>query len=249
MNFCSSWDWRRDLNADEVVRRDELLLEVSQIQEELVDLEVLAQLPHIVEDDLFFEKLTESIKKSALQLQKNSLIAESNEKKIIAKELYELRKNFDFNHERICLLENQMSNIMEGEIADKVSNFIKDDVLNLEKMTPRFLNIARAKCQDNLNLIKKPDGTDFADKTDRGKFIKDFYMNLYAVPAELQGLNLKGCVKKFLGPEICNNPTVAGMRILPDEQERLDEPISIEELDEAFRGSRHRVLMVSITSS
>jgi exonuclease III len=240
MKYCSPWDWTRDLSAEEVANRDILLSEATQIKERLLDLEELARLPRNVNDDEFFEILTEAIKVSVLKLQKDSLIAERRSKTVLSKELRELRKNFNFNYERIVNLENEMSGIMEREIADKVSNYIKDDILNFEKMTPRFLNIARIKKQDHLSLIKDANGKEFPGPVERGEFIKKFYMDLYRVPSELEGINFDGCVSRFLGPDICSNPIVAGMRISPDEQRALDGPITVDELDKAFKDSNFK---------
>jgi hypothetical protein len=184
--------------------------------------------------------LADAIKNSVLDMQKDSLKRERNVKSGILKELFILRKNYDLNLERISDLENKIAGIIEREVADKVSNFIKDDIINFEKMTPRFLDIARAKRTDSLCLIKDNEGKDFSDPEERGKFITDFYVKLYSVPEELKNVNFDGCVEKFLGEEICNNPIVTGMKICEDDKQRLDEPITLDELDKALQDSNFK---------
>jgi hypothetical protein len=235
--YCSAWSWRPDLDEHELEARDRLLMEVDRIRNELMPLEDLAGFRRSIDDDFFFEALADCTKKAALDLQGRCAGQERLEKKILAKEINLLNKNFDLNSERIVFLENRLSSLVEKEIEDKVSNFVKDDILNFEKMTPRFLNIARASKTDSLSQILSDTGTPFVDIQERSDFITNFYTNLYKVPEELRKVNFNGCVKNFLGEEICNNPYVKGMRITDGDRERLDSPYTAEELDAALEDS------------
>jgi Reverse transcriptase (RNA-dependent DNA polymerase) len=129
--------------------------------------------------------------------------------------------------------EDELAVICEEELRDKVRCFLREDLLNSEKITPRFLNLLRVKNMDCTGTICDDNGAAFSNVTDRSNYIRKFYENLYSVPERFVNKNLSGCVENFLGPEICNNPTVLGMKLSMDERTRLDRPLMVEELDKA----------------
>ena len=130
--------------------------------------------------------------------------------------------------------EDTLNSILEVELEDKVKNYIKTDVINNEKMTPQFLSMAKSFSNDSLSVICNNESVPFNNAAERGLYIKEFYSKLYEIPED-KPANLAGCVEAFLGPEIVNHPTVLGMKISAEEKNRLDEPISLFELDNAAK--------------
>ena len=90
-----------------------------------------------------------------------------------------------------------------------------------------------------LSIIGGDDGQPFATEAERNNHIREFYVNLYKLPAD-KPANLAGCVEKFLGPDICNHPTVLGMKLNLEEKNKLDQPISLLELDNAMKSSNKK---------
>ena len=128
---------------------------------------------------------------------------------------------------------------MEREVEDKVQNYIKDDIILNEKMTPQFLRLAKNNKSEPMSCIKNGDGIKFNSINDRGEYIRSFFEQLYTVP-DTAPLDFRGCVRDFLGEEICNNTVVRGMILTEPEKTRLDQPITLEELDEALASSNKR---------
>ena len=90
-----------------------------------------------------------------------------------------------------------------------------------------------------LSIIGGDDGQPFATEAERNNHIREFYVNLYKLPAD-KPANLAGCVEKCLGPDICNHPTVLGMKLNLEEKNKLDQPISLLELDNAMKSSNKK---------
>ena len=79
-------------------------------------------------------------------------------------------------------LEKKLNYSSERTVAEKVLNFTKNDVLNSEKMTPKFLRIVETFKTDNLSKIVRDHGTPFESKKLRDEFIETFYEKLYEIP-------------------------------------------------------------------
>ena len=141
--------------------------------------------------------------------------------------------------EEIKLVERELNTILESEIEDKVKNYIKEDILWNEKMTPGFLRIAKNNKNEPMSLIKDNTGLAFSRIKDRGEHIRSFYEELYRIPPDAP-VELDGCIDTFLGPEICNNPAIKAMKINQAERERLDSPLTLEELDNALKKSNKK---------
>ncbi len=85
-----------------------------------------------------------------------------------------------------------LNDASEKLIADRLSNYVKNDVLNAEKMTPRFLKIAKKNVESNLSSIRRIDGSPFQNSTERGEHIVNFYEELYKNPPNMP-VNFDNC--------------------------------------------------------
>ncbi len=167
-----------------------------------------------------------------LTLQKNIKTAESSAKKIWTSELATLKKNgYTANFDRICELEKKLNDASEKFIADRLGNYIKLDTLNSEKMTPRFLRIAKDINVSDLSAIVDDGGAPFLNPEDRAEHITGFYETLYKLPDTVPE-NFTNCVSDFLG-DLCNHPAIRGCMLTAAERGRLEADVTITELDEA----------------
>ncbi len=139
--------------------------------------------------------------------------------------------NYTQNFDRICTLESILNDLSEKYISDRLSNFIKTDVLNSEKMTPHFLRLAETQNNVDLTAIMDQKGTPFICDNDRNDFITQFYEDLYQVPDGARS-NFTGCVEEFLG-DLINHPVIRGCMLSEEESTTLEAGLTIEELDEA----------------
>jgi hypothetical protein len=186
-----------------------------------------------VKPDLFFEMLIKNVRNDLLNLQKHIKTVESASRNEWIREVLRLKKaGYEEHFERIAELECLLNDASERLISDRLSNYVKSDVLNSEKMTPRFLKIAEKNVESNLSSIRKSDGSYFQDSTERGEYITNFYEELYKNPVNVPE-NFDNCVENFLG-NLVNHPAIVDSKLTEEERTRLEADFTVEELDAAM---------------
>ena len=193
-----------------------------------------------VEPDEFFELLLDSTRKAMLSLQNKVNSSENRLRNSWLSELTRL-KNMDYeaNVDRIRILEKNLNDASEKLIQDKLQNFVKNDLLNSEKMTPRFLRIAETRQGGSLGNIRGNAGEIFDGEVQRNEYITNFYTELYTVPLTAP-VDFTNCVINFLGNNISNHPVVRGCILTEAERLSLEGDITMEELDEAVESCNMR---------
>ena len=72
----------------------------------------------------------------------------------MSRELATLKSaNYVLNFNRISAIESWLNDASEKFVPDRIGNLIKTDLLNSEKMTPRFLKLVEVQSKTNLNVI------------------------------------------------------------------------------------------------
>lgn len=226
----------QDLDDDELRRQDLLHEQSAAVWTTVLSYERLQQFPRKCDDDAFFEKLILNTSKAALKIQNLAKRAEDQYRDRLRNELkgYKTMGRYSEHHVRILEIEQELNLMEERHNSDKVTNYLKSDVLDNEKITPRFLRIAKSVNNDSLDKIRNNDGTVFESKKKQNDYIVEFYRNLYKVPDTMPA-NFEGCIDSFLGPEICANPLVQLSKLSIEERDRNEVPISIAELDESVK--------------
>jgi hypothetical protein len=96
-------------------------------------------------------------------------------KNYLLKTLVELKKDYIRNQEVIKVTESTLNSISDTEIRSELESYRHFDILNTEKMTPRFLTLVKAqKANCSLDVILDDTGTAFPSETARDRFICDF---------------------------------------------------------------------------
>jgi hypothetical protein len=187
-----------------------------------------------VSADLFFERLVENTRLDMVNLQMHIKTVESMQRKEWIAEVTSLkREDYEGNIDRIIHLEGNLNDASERYITDRLSNYVKHDLLNSEKMTPHFLRIAEKRMETNLSNIRQDDGTVFGSEQERNEYITRFYETLYKNPPGIPN-NFENCVENFLG-DLINHPAIRGCKLSEEERARLERPVTVDELDEALR--------------
>jgi hypothetical protein len=75
-----------------------------------------------------------------------------------------------------------LNDASEKFIANRLSNYVKSDVLNSEKMTPHFLKIAEKNVESNPSSIRRPDNSPFLSCAERGEHIVNFTKTYIKIP-------------------------------------------------------------------
>jgi exonuclease III len=221
-----------DANPERTQALADLAAELLECWNLIVPLEYLREFDRQVTADVFFEELVTGMRDSLVSLQSQIKYLESKNKRECTGELARLKaENFAENFDRICHLESVLNDLSEKFVSDRLGNFIKTDILNSEKMTPRFLRIAETQNDADLSVVKDNNGIAFAHERDRNNFIKNFYEDLYKVPAGAQE-DFTGCIENFLG-DLINHPVIRGCMLSEEESTALEAGLTIDELDEA----------------
>jgi exonuclease III len=223
----------RDWIEEEDGRLAQLEDELTHVWTTVADLQYLQTFTRQVDPDVFFKKLLSSCKSSMLRLQNLAKYVESAVKKNWTAELVRLKRtNYAANFETITQLENLLNAASEKFVRDRLSNYVKSEVLNLEKMTPKFLKIAEKNVEISLATIKDEDGNPFATNEDRHEHIVKFYEKLYKNPVDMPN-DFSNCVEEFLG-DLAEHPVIMDCKLNDDDRLRLDAPLTTAELDTAL---------------
>ncbi len=181
--------------------------------------------------DYFFEALASNIKGSVVSFQAWVKKVENMVKANLVGQLNKLKKDFVGNSSAIYEVETRLSKILDAEILLKVRSMKLFSCLNSEKPTPMFLNLARSSnAGSNLSSICKPDGSPYLSDREKVEGIVSYYENIYRIPTS-DCCDYSNCIENFLGLDILNHPIVVNSKLTVDEKERLDSPLTIEELD------------------
>jgi hypothetical protein len=158
-----------------------------------------------------------------------------NEKKDnILKELFQLKKDFVINADRIKLIEGELDLLVDIEIRTELEMNRSFDILHAEKMTPKFLTLCKSKTNvASLDTLRDPAGQPFISTADRDQHIIGFFDRIYNADQGNMPLD-DNCVENFLGAEICNDPVVLNSKLTPEESNFFDRDLTLHELDVAI---------------
>jgi hypothetical protein len=94
-------------------------------------------------DDVFMETLLLNVKNNVISHQ--AFMRKTKREKInsLRKDLLQQKKDYVLNQVRILQLEQELNNLIDWEMRSKLTSFQHFDILNGEKMTPRFLTLAK----------------------------------------------------------------------------------------------------------
>jgi hypothetical protein len=187
--------------------------------------------------DTFLEVLLSNIKGSVISFQTWTKRLDTVKKNILINEIQNLKKDFFNNSESILQREKDLCDIIEAETVAKVRNMKIFDCLNSEKPTPMFLSLARVSNSDKrLSDIKDARGNDFNCNKTRDEYITKYFETLYKKDLD-EPPNFNGCIERFLGDDIINNPIVQNSKLSEAEHELLDAPLTVDELDKSINNA------------
>jgi uncharacterized protein YjcR len=135
-------------------------------------------------------------------------------KKGIMANIKRLSENYLENESEICALEKNLNLIMDAEFRNYIMDNKIFEVVNAEKPTKHFLDIAKAsKLSADIECIKKDNGSDFGTDKERNDFIYKFYSELY----RKDDLEPGQSIEEFLGP-VADHPVVKNSKLTLQEK-------------------------------
>jgi hypothetical protein len=150
---------------------------------------------------------------------------------MLTRRLNLLKCEYLSNQDEIFQLESTLTALREEELRMKINNMKIFEHLHSERPSPLFLNLIKRNNETSLSGICDDNGTPFSTDEERNEHIVGSYEKIYLTRAGEDQINYENCINNFLGPEIVSSDIVQGSILTEQERERLDLPLSIEELD------------------
>ncbi len=189
--------------------------------------------------DSFLETLINNIRNNCIGYQIFLGKTVKNSTGSISKSLTELKMEYLRNQSQIDALQRKLNDIIDNSLRCKLEATSNFEILNNERITPHFLNLAKgSKSEASLSDLRDDNGELFSSNDHMKECVRNYYQNLYRKPACEESID-GNSIKDFLGEDICNTRLVQDSRVLENIRVELEEPISIQELDlSASQGNR-----------
>jgi exonuclease III len=226
--------WPDGAYSDGDVLRRTLLLENLTNRASELNIRTLEQLDLNCDRMTFMEVLLNNIRNEVVSFQSFFFKWTKKVKAMLKKDLEILKTNYTENSEQIFHKESTLNKLLDEEARRELEHFSMFEILNMEKMTPAFLNIAKqTKSSAKLADICNDAGEKFDSDTELKNYIRKYYAEIYKVKPDTER-NVIGCIEKFLGPEILANPNVRNRKLTEEQRESLERDLSVDELDRAI---------------
>jgi hypothetical protein len=193
--------------------------------------------PLSIEDDVFIEILINGIKNAVISHQSFiSKIIEQSRKNLV-KKLANLKLNVLDNFDEISRLEIELRNINEIELNSELEKNPNFATLNSERITPFFVKMAKGSMQERSQTeIRDSTGREFATVQEQKEYIFKHFADSFKLDRN-EPENFDNCIENFLGPEILDHPLINSLKLDDAEKAKLEEDLSIAELDSAIEGA------------
>jgi hypothetical protein len=130
--------------------------------------------------DVFFKTLMNNLRNEVCSHQTFMRKAKFKKIESTKNKLEELKKDYIANSVRIQETEQILNNLIDMEMRSELFKYKHFDILNAEKISPRFLSLAKIKAKEvPLSTIKDDNGMNFLRDSDRNDYIANFYAGIY----------------------------------------------------------------------
>jgi exonuclease III len=195
--------------------------------------------PLNIDDDLFMEVLINNIRNAVISHQ--SFISKKSKETLSRayKKLFVLKKSFVDNQDEIFMLESFLNNRKDLDMRAKLEKHSQFEILNNEKITPYFLQLAKSTVNDALlSDIRDNNDSVFSSVEEQRLFIRKYFEGIYEVDPHLTA-DVAGCIETFLGADILNSNIVRSSKLTVCESESLESHLSLDELDLSIQQSKN----------
>jgi exonuclease III len=187
------------------------------------------------EPDIFMETLLFMIKNELIVYQFFAFKCRNAVKNKLESDIMDLKNVPVPDIEKITLCEKRLEHYRDDLLKKEIEKFASFDAINNEKITPRFLCLAKSgRKEGSVTLIRNTEGNDFQNVNDRERFIYDYFKNVFAIQGE-KNRDMNGRIEGFLGPDICAHPVVLNSKLTEEEKNNLEVDFSVAELDEVSK--------------
>jgi exonuclease III len=163
--------------------------------------------------DIFLEVLMGNIRNSILSFQAWVQKTKNARANLLIVNLNRLKINYNDNLESIAEMEAELTRLRDEELSSTLREIKIFEHLHNEKPSPLFLTLIRNRNLDNLQCIRKDDGSPLLTDEDREKFIREYFEDIYTNKNKTSQIDYENCISNFLGDEVINHPVVQNSRL------------------------------------
>ena len=174
---------------------------IDEIRDELVGINIsrFEDMPLNCNQATFMEVLLNAMCYETVGFQSFIKKVKNQSIKKLLSDLTAEKKRQDANIAIVDRLEREIDAYYENELVRELEHYSLFEHVNMEKMTPHFLKLAKCTKADNkLCDIRDDNGNNFQDEEVLKEFVVSYYENLYKLPDD-QKNNINGVLRIFWG--------------------------------------------------
>ena len=167
--------------TDELITNRNTLLNNLNIELQTFDLNLIQNSDLSCEDDIFLEILLNNIRNEVTGYQHFIYKTKTGLKSDLLKDYEILKNSQDPDNQKLSSIESRLDLLSESEITDDLRKYNIFDILNQEKITPAFLQLAKiGQKEASLDEVCNETGEQFPTPEERNSYITDYYRNVYS---------------------------------------------------------------------
>jgi hypothetical protein len=240
---CNEVEFKLAFDGENEADRNNLKLLQEELDHMVLTLPEPARLNEIsliCDPDIFLEVLMGNIRNSVLSFQAWVQKIKNARANFLIGNLNRLKIHYNDNIDCIAGMEAELTRLRDEDLSSTLREIKIFEHLHNEKPSPLFLTLIRNRNLENLQCIRKEDGSLLSTEEDREKYIREFFEDIYTNKNTSSQINYDNCISDFLGNEIINHPVVQNSRLTVQEREMLDLPLTVAELDESINNCNLR---------
>ena len=224
--------------TEENVRARKELLDLLLVEIAELDIHRYEEMPLSCSQDVFMEVLLNTVRNETISFQVFTKKTKNQSIKKIHNDLALEKSKQIPCRIKIDRLEKEVDDYQNNELTRELEHYALFEHINMEKMTPHFLKLAKCtKSDSKLSDIVNADGHNFENESVLREYVVKYYEELYKLPIA-QRNDINGCIEDFLGQEILNSELVRSMKINEPTRNLLERNFSLDELDKAVAESK-----------
>jgi len=164
----------------EILNRSGILASIKELLDRFpFDQLAIGDFPEDLKADIFMETLVNNIRNEAVCYQIFIAKEKMKIKSSLIDRLNLLKSNYSVNSDDIMIIERKLDQLADTELRSKIESTSLFEILNNEKITPHFVDLARGNKSDaTLDSVKNSDGLPFNSSDERKTYIRNYYAEL-----------------------------------------------------------------------
>jgi len=219
--------------ADIEPRLTELLVNMSEIMDELPGIEEILGRNFTCGWGVLYEVTSCSLKNKLVELQGMLKRVKHRKREYLVEKINRMAFNFGNDSEQVSVCIKDLNMFDEEQLKLRANKYKEFLLANNEKPTKAFCLLGKENnLLDDVEQIKDNEGRDFNNDNDRKEYVRRYYEGLYKKKLD----NLIR-IEDFLGGGVLDQQWVQQKKLTEDEKMSLEGEITLVELEKALKSS------------